>query len=567
MEKKQVAIYLDFENIAISAGEVYKHQFLPVKMEPIVSFAEAKGRLRVKKVYADWSKKKFAQYQKNLMVQGFELIHLPETNLLGKNGSDMRLVVDVMDHIQTYPEIDTVIIGSGDSDFIPLLQFLLSKNIEVIIIGFDHSVSDVIKHYCSEFRSLEEIIGPPEKPKGPSPRQLSRVRGLLQKVIREQGPGPFSFSFVEKALAEISPRFAPEAYGYSSFKKMIRSFEGDIVDSWEKKGNKKFEVTFLEKRGRFRKSGPTESSDEKAKKDLARKKKAPGFKKAKDSLRAWIDEVEVVSPLPLSRIKSGLLRKDEKFSEKKLGFSSFKAFAMAMVGEVFDKIELNESTLLVHFSKTENQKEATAPETSSKNPAAADNGNGIDKVPATANGTHAKTAELVKEKETKTPKPKSNGKPASKPASKREQRPARTEPAEKSAQSAEDIGAAAKSTLYDSLLFIPDPIFRQDLASTLLDAFSKKDVYKMGELRTMIQKRGEDISEAQAAKYLLTLKFGGALMSDNRHASFADKQMKLKAGILQSESLDFLYIEQISDVLKRKHKGISNSQILDLLFS
>ncbi|MEZ4686305.1 MAG: NYN domain-containing protein [Bacteroidia bacterium] len=189
MDHKQTAIYLDFENIAISAGEVYKGQHMPVKMEPIVSYAEAKGKLRVKKVYADWSKKKFSQYQKNLMIQGFDLVHLPETNLLGKNGSDMRLVIDVMDHIQTFPEIDTVIIGSGDSDFIPLLQYLQSKNKEVVIIGFEHSVSAVIKHYCSEFRSLEEIIVVLLIPaESQSQRQSSKSEATVQKLAKSFEP-------------------------------------------------------------------------------------------------------------------------------------------------------------------------------------------------------------------------------------------------------------------------------------------------------------------------------------------------------------------------------------------
>ena len=77
----------------------------------MIRFANTKGNLKIKKVYADWSKKKFSQYQKDLLVQGFELIHLPETNLLGKNGSDMRLVIDVMEHLYEEPKPDVVLIG------------------------------------------------------------------------------------------------------------------------------------------------------------------------------------------------------------------------------------------------------------------------------------------------------------------------------------------------------------------------------------------------------------------------------------------------------------------------
>lgn len=552
METKQVAIYLDFENIAISAGEVYRYQTMPVKMEPIVSYAEAKGRLRVKKVYADWSKKKFSQYQKNLMVQGFELVHLPETNLLGKNGSDMRLVVDVMDHIQTFPEIETVIIGSGDSDFIPLLQYLQSKNKEVIIIGFDHSVSDVIKHYCSEFRSLEEIIGSPDKPSGPSPRQEARARGVLRKLIRDHGVGPFSMDRVKKELLELVPKFSPRMFGFSSVKKMLKSFEGDVVERIEKKEGKKVEVTFSLTTAHAKKVAAEKELE------IQKKRKSPAFKKAQVSLRSWISSLEAPGPLPLSRVKSGLLRVDDKFSEKKLGFSSFKQFAMAMVGEVFDKIELNDSTLLVHFKS---QEIAIHTQQSPVQVQAKSNGNGA--APGRGRNGLSKTQskESATEKQPKPARTASNAQGISRA-------PKSTNVEKNIAQKDESPIAKAQKMLKEDLFFLPDSIFRQELGAGLIAMFEGERTYNMAQLKEALQTKFKGtLNEGQVVKYLLTLKFGGALMSDERHGKPAEKLLYLKDGINQSETLDFLYIEQISDVLKKKFAALTNSQILDLLFS
>ena len=111
MEEQKVAIYLDFENLAISAETIYPSQDRPLALQPLVDYATTKGAILIKKAYADWSKEIFAQYQTMLMEQGFELIHLPETNLQGKNGSDVRLAVDVMEFVELFPGIDTLLIG------------------------------------------------------------------------------------------------------------------------------------------------------------------------------------------------------------------------------------------------------------------------------------------------------------------------------------------------------------------------------------------------------------------------------------------------------------------------
>jgi uncharacterized LabA/DUF88 family protein len=535
MGKKQTAVYLDFENIAISAGEVYKGQHMPVKMEPIVSYAEAKGKLRVKKVYADWSKKKFSQYQKKLMIQGFDLVHLPETNLLGKNGSDMRLVIDVMDHIQTFPEIDTVIIGSGDSDFIPLLQYLQSKNKDVIIVGFEHSVSEVIKHYCTEFRSLEEIIGPPTKNPKPSQHQKIRARNLLHKVAKALGTEPVELTEVKKILLDIAPRYNPRSLGFASTKKMLKAFEGDLVEKIEKRPGKKLMITFSLTKGKRAKAKSEEEQ-------IAEKKGQPGFKVAKNNLNAWLDEMELDPPLPLSRIKSGLLKMDQSFSEKKLGFNSFKQFALAMVNEVFDKIEVKDSTMLAYFPKRK----------PSANGAPA---NGAS--PGSANGI-----KVTKEQPQKiTPK-----KPEKQQSATAEKREATSKTSTKPRTKPVSIIDQAKRTLKGDLHFLPDPIFRQSLAELLIKMFSKEEFLPMTTLKERLAKQTA-LNEGQIVKYLLTLKFGAALVSAEGHGNRGDKPLRLKEGISQSEALDFLYIEQISDVLKRKHPDLSNSQILDLLFS
>ena len=277
MEEQKVAIYLDFENLAISAETIYPSQDRPLALQPLVDYATTKGAILIKKAYADWSKEIFAQYQTMLMEQGFELIHLPETNLQGKNGSDVRLAVDVMEFVELFPGIDTLLIGSGDTDFIPLIQRLRSRGKRVVIVGFEHSVGKLVKRNSSEFKSLEEIIGKPEEESPFSDLSddidVSYGRNLLLRYIRSKNDDiPILMSQLKQQLLRLDPSFSEKELGFGSFKQFVDSLVGDIVikidadsnglplvhlidvpESSEKEGvsNKEIALQFLSKKLRY----------------------------------------------------------------------------------------------------------------------------------------------------------------------------------------------------------------------------------------------------------------------------------------------------------------------------
>ncbi|MEO0472313.1 MAG: NYN domain-containing protein [Bacteroidota bacterium] len=231
MDGLNVAVFLDFENLAISAETVYSGQNRPLGIEPIIRLAESKGEMRIRKAYADWSKDLFAQYQPSLMDKGFEMIHLPATNTQGKNGSDVRLAIDVMEMLEQYPYIDTIVIGSGDTDFIPLIQRLRSRGKTVIVLGFEHSVGNLVKRNSAEFISLETLLGKAEPAQGPAwEEERKQGRALLQQYIQTRDEiGPVLMAKLKQQLLRIDPAFSEKKLGFSSFKSFIESMVGDLV--------------------------------------------------------------------------------------------------------------------------------------------------------------------------------------------------------------------------------------------------------------------------------------------------------------------------------------------------
>jgi len=232
MEQHRVAVYLDFENLAISAETVQSGQALQI--ESIISHAASKGHISIRQAYADWSKELFAQYQSTLIELGFELIHLPGSHMQGKNGADVRLAIDVMEHLESYPDINTIVIGSGDSDFIPLIQRLQARNKQVIIIGFEHSVAQLIKKNSSEFRSIESLSLQTDQVNGhanSSRYSLDYGKELLEKTIKlRKLQNPILMARLKQQMLKVDPEFSEKQMGFSSFKQFLQALKGDLIN-------------------------------------------------------------------------------------------------------------------------------------------------------------------------------------------------------------------------------------------------------------------------------------------------------------------------------------------------
>lgn len=62
----------------------------------------------------------------------------------------------VIDAVRTAEIVDTVVIVSGDGDFIPLVEYLKGKGRRVEVMAFGKSTSSKLKEAADEFIDLEE---------------------------------------------------------------------------------------------------------------------------------------------------------------------------------------------------------------------------------------------------------------------------------------------------------------------------------------------------------------------------------------------------------------------------
>ena len=241
MSNHQLAIYLDFENLAISADQAFSHIERPLKLGPLLDYGATKGTISIKKAYADWARPDNNRYIRHLIKYGFELKYLPGTSHRGKNGADIQMSIDVLEDMQFYP-LDAVMIGSGDTDFLPLIRRVLARGKTVYLTGFDDSVGDIIRDNCSEYQSLDTLLGvfllpdleyseDQEEDSHVWTSSLRKGRDLLIRYIRSKNPDePVLFSLLKNELLRLQPSFSEESLGFMSFTEFMESFEGDLIE-------------------------------------------------------------------------------------------------------------------------------------------------------------------------------------------------------------------------------------------------------------------------------------------------------------------------------------------------
>src|SRR6478609_4753266 len=150
--ERNLAVFVDLENLAMGFQNQRKAKF---EIQKVLERLVEKGKLIVKKAYADWSR--YQNYTAPFHESAIELIEIPKRSQTGKNSADIRLVVDAMDLAWSKPHVDTFVIVSGDSDFSPLVSKLKENGKRVIGLGMVDSTSDLLRDNWDEFIYYEDL--------------------------------------------------------------------------------------------------------------------------------------------------------------------------------------------------------------------------------------------------------------------------------------------------------------------------------------------------------------------------------------------------------------------------
>lgn len=150
----KIAVFIDFENIALSAANHFGEFDLGLLLKAI----QGRGRVTLRRAYGDWSR--LVKYRDALRENAVELVQLYSYNPQqgGKNRADIRLVIDVVESLYTLDYIDTIVIVSGDSDFSSLMSKSREFGKYTIGVGVQASTSDLLIKACDEFIFYDKLV-------------------------------------------------------------------------------------------------------------------------------------------------------------------------------------------------------------------------------------------------------------------------------------------------------------------------------------------------------------------------------------------------------------------------
>ena len=224
-EEQNLALFIDIDNLLIGLRES-GHPKFDVKL--LISRLLEKGKIVVKRAYADWNR--YTEYKRAFHESAFELIDIPQHRMTGKNSADIRMVVDAMDLASNKAHITTFVIGSGDSDFSPLVSKLKENNKQVLGFGVKGSTSELLIDNCDEFLYYEDLVR--EKTKAPSlqglPEKTAEAFSLLVDSIlalKRENKEVLWGSMVKQTMQRKYPSFNESYYGFRAFSELLEAAE------------------------------------------------------------------------------------------------------------------------------------------------------------------------------------------------------------------------------------------------------------------------------------------------------------------------------------------------------
>ncbi|MDG2111128.1 MAG: NYN domain-containing protein [Actinomycetota bacterium] len=316
----RIAVYLDYENLAIGARD---HLGAPFDFANVADALAERGRAIVRKAYADWSY--FDSDRRMLTRHQVELIDIPQK--MGgsrKNAADIKMAIDAIELALERDYISTFVICTGDSDLSPLVQKLRELDRRVIGVGVRDSTSKLLPPACDEFLFYDNLVATPDEPDmddtgGDQPDTTADSSIVLTTLAGlEQAGGPVRGSALKRAILRKDPTFSEADLGFRGFGALLAGLSDEGLVTLEGGTDPMVSVAG---------AGAAEQADE--------------------LLKTVVGEAKEI---PLTGLKTALRKADPEFSERRLGYRNFGGFVRAAEARGLIEVKGDRDERVVHLA-------------------------------------------------------------------------------------------------------------------------------------------------------------------------------------------------------------------------
>ncbi len=232
-DRPLLAILIDADNTS--------PQYVKAIFDEIAAYGEAS----VRRVYGDFSSSQMKGWSKIQAEFGLVPFHQP-ANTVGKNASDIALVIDAMDLLHT-GRFDGFVLISSDSDFTRLASRIREQGLDVYGIG-QRKTPEAFRKACKRFIFLENIDtsantrssasatdtatgGKPEQAPEPvstvATGTMNHARDLLLKAMDSinQDDDWYTLGQLGQFVVSANPDFDTRTYGKKKLSDLVESIK------------------------------------------------------------------------------------------------------------------------------------------------------------------------------------------------------------------------------------------------------------------------------------------------------------------------------------------------------
>jgi uncharacterized LabA/DUF88 family protein len=189
------------------------------------------GEASVRRIYGDFSGTRLRGWAEILATHGI-MPHQNFANTVGKNASDIALVIDAMDLLHS-GRFDAFCLVSSDSDFTRLAARIREQGVDVYGFG-EQKTPESFRQACKRFIYTENLLPEApasEEPQRPDarPKSTSRPPSLAVPLIRRavaqlaDEDGWVSLGGVGARLATLASDFDPRTFGHAKLGDLVQS--------------------------------------------------------------------------------------------------------------------------------------------------------------------------------------------------------------------------------------------------------------------------------------------------------------------------------------------------------
>lgn len=200
------------------------------------------GEASVRRIYGDFSGTRLKSWA-DILAKHAIVPFQNFANTVGKNASDIALVIDAMDLLHS-GRLDGFCLVSSDSDFTRLAARIREQGIDVFGFGAQKT-PESFRQACRRFIFTENLL--PDAPgrdddrttKAPPLQQPNAAVAVIQKAIAQMDTdddGWVHLGGVGQRITALAPDFDPRTYGHAKLGDLVHSTGAFDIERLEGRG-------------------------------------------------------------------------------------------------------------------------------------------------------------------------------------------------------------------------------------------------------------------------------------------------------------------------------------------